>query len=809
MKCSDQILIELLNDTEVATEDEATLHLESCAHCQQRLEQLAADEDSWNNVAVALEDDTGTSVVIAIDTELAEDMPLQADPVSLDFLDSPRHPEMLGRIGRYDVERLIGMGGMGIVLKAFDTELHRAVAVKVLAPHLAHSGAARQRFAREAQSAAAVVHENVVPIHNVDAAGKLPFLVMQYVSGESLQARVDRDGPLTVDEVLRIGAQMAHGLSAAHEQGLVHRDVKPGNVLLEESIDRVLISDFGLARAADDASVTRSGVIAGTPHYMSPEQARGNAVDARSDLFGLGSVLYFMCTGRPPFRADGAIATLNRICHDPHRPVDLVNERVPTGLAELIDELLAKQPTKRPNTSLDVANRLTTELQDKRSRNRFRRSKIGRWRWGATAIACGTMLLAALWLADPFQWRTRTLEPPFEAVVTSGRPNQDRNLSHRPSQAHDPFGPTYVDRDPNSPPFIEYRDSTRPNGPAVSAPMDTGWDTEPSAPSRPYPAPNFNQPVIREPKAVPRSPFHDQEFYDEVAGIRRLVVAIEQASNIESPHTTSQDDGWQAELEVASEITTALESGVPTVVSPRALQLRVAVPDPFTPRVGSTFQQAIEIENQLPFAQSVKLKIIDWDPGIEPIVPGVQPAPTATRGVNKTVSVGGGGRAPEVLEFKALNEGTHKFRVIATDEGGKQVAKEASVRVLPVERRRRPKMNVSVNGFEAINAGGTDQMTVSVNNDGLTPITNGQLIIAAVGDVSIANANTLGRAQNDGSIVFDFETLQPDEGSTVEVEISASRAPASGEGIVRAQAKSDQGTAAQEFKVQIRTFRNQ
>lgn len=380
MKCDDQILIELLKNTETRLEDEATLHISTCRQCQRRIEQLAAHQDSWQEISVALNtigpsSEYSGSVVIAVDTELAGDMPLQADHVSLEFLDPPSHPEMLGRIGRYEIERLVGAGGMGIVLKAFDTELHRPVAVKVLAPHLAHSGAARQRFAREAQSAAAVVHENVVPIHNVDTDGKLPFLVMQYVAGESLQGRVDRSGSLGTQETLRIGCQIANGLAAAHEQGLVHRDVKPGNVLLEESVDRVLISDFGLARAADDASVTRSGVIAGTPHYMSPEQARGDFIDARSDLFGLGSVLYFMCVGHPPFRATGAMGVLHRICNDQHRPVDEINPTVPAPLADLIDELLSKSPDQRPPTSADVATRLNSQLLDSRSQKRFRRNQ--------------------------------------------------------------------------------------------------------------------------------------------------------------------------------------------------------------------------------------------------------------------------------------------------------------------------------------------------------------------------------------------------------------------------------------------------
>ena len=203
---------------------------------------------------------------------------------------------------------------MGIVLKGHDSELNRPVAIKMLAAHLAHSGAARQRFAREGSAAAAVVHEHVVAIYNVESDGAVPFLVMQYVPGRSLQSRVDEDGPLAVDEMLRIGVQAAAGLAAAHRQGLVHRDVKPSNILLEDTVERAVLTDFGLARAMDDASLTQTGVVAGTPHYMSPEQATGQPIDHRSDLFSLGSVLYFMAAGRPPFRA----GHIGRV--EPHLP---------------------------------------------------------------------------------------------------------------------------------------------------------------------------------------------------------------------------------------------------------------------------------------------------------------------------------------------------------------------------------------------------------------------------------------------------------------------------------------------------------
>ena len=194
----------------------------------------------------------------------------------MDFLEPSDDSARLGRLGDYEIVEVIGRGGMGIVLKGHQRELNRYVAVKVLAPHLALSAAARKRFAKEAQAAAAaVVHPHVMAIHAVAANAKLPYLVMPFVACESLQQRLDRNGPLDVKDVLRIGLQAASGLAAAHAQGLVHRDVKPANILLETSVERVMLIDFGLAHAVDDATLTRTGIIAGTPQYMSPEQANG------------------------------------------------------------------------------------------------------------------------------------------------------------------------------------------------------------------------------------------------------------------------------------------------------------------------------------------------------------------------------------------------------------------------------------------------------------------------------------------------------------------------------------------------------
>jgi serine/threonine protein kinase len=339
----------------------AAAHVETCDQCRERLNELAGSTDIDVSVRELLSDYPWDHLQRT--RTLAPE--LDAEPqreLKLDFLGPPSHPEMLGRLGRYEIERVIGRGGMGVVLKAFDTELNRPVAVKVLAQHLAYSGAAKQRFAREAKAAAAVVHEHVVAIHNVDADRDIPFLVMQYISGKSLQARVDREGPLDPKEILRIGIQTAAGLAAAHEQGVIHRDVKPANILLENGVERVLLTDFGLARTVDDASLTHTGILTGTPHYMSPEQANGDVVDHRTDLFSLGAVLYFMATGHPPFRAERAMGVLNRICHEPHRPVRQINSDIPAELASIIDRLLEKKPSQRFATAGEARDALTQLL---------------------------------------------------------------------------------------------------------------------------------------------------------------------------------------------------------------------------------------------------------------------------------------------------------------------------------------------------------------------------------------------------------------------------------------------------------------
>lgn len=308
--CDPQRLRLLLADG-IPSEFEAEVadHIADCPKCQKMLDSLAGDDDWWTEVKTCFTQNaeivsrsraSGASHAPGNSEYDADSKSFAAD-FAVDFLEPCDQPGTLGRLDDIEILELIGRGGMGVILKGHQRELARYVAGKLMAPHLAASGSARKRFTREARAAAAIVHPHVMAIHSVSSSGRLPYLVMPFVACESLQQRLDRKGPLELKEILRISSQVAAGLAAAHAQGLVHRDVKPANILLEKGVDRVMLTDFGLARTVDDASLTKTGVIAGTPQYMSPEQARGEATDHRSDLFSLGSVMYAMCTGRPPF----------------------------------------------------------------------------------------------------------------------------------------------------------------------------------------------------------------------------------------------------------------------------------------------------------------------------------------------------------------------------------------------------------------------------------------------------------------------------------------------------------------------------
>ncbi len=333
-------------------------HLEQCETCRAGIESTIGPQQWWNDVqSVLLNTRTRASMprnAFSADVEPND----RSTAKLLDLLGPTDDPNMLGRIGPYEIIGLLGQGGMGAVFKGFDRSLNRFVAIKMLLPHLAASGAARKRFAREGQAVAAVVDDHVMAIHCVDEWQGVPYLVMTYSRGVALQKRLSDNGPLEVREILRIGMQAAKGLAAAHAQGIVHRDIKPANIFLDQNVERVQLMDFGLARAVDDASLTRTGVLAGTPQYMSPEQARAETVDHRSDLFSLGSVMYAMCTGNAPFRAESSYSVLRLITDKEPRPIREINPDVPEWLCAIITKLMAKQASERYQSAKEVSELL-------------------------------------------------------------------------------------------------------------------------------------------------------------------------------------------------------------------------------------------------------------------------------------------------------------------------------------------------------------------------------------------------------------------------------------------------------------------
>jgi WD40 repeat protein len=378
--CPDASELRGLLDSNLTEDAQARLvaHLDCCESCAHSLEVMAGGGTEFSSAVEHIDRDTpaetsafwpalrklDVNAVLpqspdATKTRSASaerDFPTFED-ISLDFLDPPEQPNTLGKLGRFHVVGVVGSGGMGIVLRALDVCLQRQVALKVLDPRYAKNEVARSRFIREARAAAAITHENVVAVHHVEKhREELPYLVMRLVSGQSLQDLLDKRGALTAHEILRIGQQVASGLAAAHQAGLIHRDIKPANILLEADTDKVLLTDFGLARAVEDSKLTQSGFVPGTPLYMSPEQARGEMLDHRSDLFSLGSVLYAMATGNPPFQGSSPFVVLREVTETRQKPVHAVNPKIPEELAGLIDQLLEKDPKNRLQSAAEIAD---------------------------------------------------------------------------------------------------------------------------------------------------------------------------------------------------------------------------------------------------------------------------------------------------------------------------------------------------------------------------------------------------------------------------------------------------------------------
>ncbi|HZT80887.1 MAG TPA: serine/threonine-protein kinase, partial [Gemmataceae bacterium] len=281
--------------------------------------------------------------------EAAVALPAAAAPLPL--------PE---RLEHFRILKLLGQGGMGAVYLAEDTRLGRQVALKTLKPELAANPQARERFLREARLAATIEHDHIVPIYHVGEANGVPFLAMPFLKGSSLEEMIRSARKWTPVQMVRLGVQIAEGLAAAHARGLIHRDIKPGNLWVEPTGGgRVKLLDFGLARASEgDIGLTQSGTILGTPAYMAPEQARGEKVDARADLYSLGVVLYRLATGQLPLQGNDTMSMLMALASSQPRPVRELAPDLPPALAELIMRLLTKDRAQRPASAREVSQTL-------------------------------------------------------------------------------------------------------------------------------------------------------------------------------------------------------------------------------------------------------------------------------------------------------------------------------------------------------------------------------------------------------------------------------------------------------------------
>ncbi|HMA23786.1 MAG TPA: serine/threonine-protein kinase, partial [Gemmatimonadaceae bacterium] len=250
-------------------------------------------------------------------------------------------------VGRYSLERELGRGGMGVVYLAREVLLDRPVAIKLLPPELAARPELRDRFMREARTAARLSHPYIVPIHAVDEIGGFVFIVMAYVDGGTLAQRLAAHGPLPAHDVTRIMREVAWALAYAHAQGVVHRDIKPANILLERGTGRAMVADFGIARLAETTGDTAVGVVLGTPEFMSPEQATAEELDGRSDLYALGIVVYELFAGHVPFAGDSPWSTMQQHVLMPPDLQDFPRRPLPAPLVPVLRRALAKDPAAR------------------------------------------------------------------------------------------------------------------------------------------------------------------------------------------------------------------------------------------------------------------------------------------------------------------------------------------------------------------------------------------------------------------------------------------------------------------------------
>jgi serine/threonine-protein kinase len=439
--CPGERDLQALARGELDTQAAATVraHVDNCVGCQETLAEIRRSlglEEPATRDAEQLGQTTDPATRSHVPRPGLEDI------LELPLLGRSTDSRAIGRIATYEIHDMLGRGGMGIVLDAFDTVLHRRVAIKVLSPQLATSQTAHRRFLREARAAAGINHANVVTIHAVDEQAGMPYLVMEYVAGRTLRERI-RLGPLDLATILRIGAQIAAGLAAAHQHGVIHRDIKPANVLLEDGIERVKISDFGLALVLlDNTQASSADRPVGTPAYMSPEQVGGHRADARSDLFSLGCVLYAMCTGKSPFQGSNSVFVARMVAEFDPPGLHEVKRDTPHFLSDIVARLLHKDPNRRFQSAAEVRDLLLAHLAEvnqapsdllNRTVQAPRRRPVRR-RWllaGVAGVVLLAMLVAAGVCLRPPSGSPVLPQPPGPAVKTLLTIAQSGDADHR------------------------------------------------------------------------------------------------------------------------------------------------------------------------------------------------------------------------------------------------------------------------------------------------------------------------------------------------------------------------------------------
>lgn len=385
-------------------------HLDICSKCQNRVAILAGDS-TWIEDLKLKQHSPGNDDQMGEanhETELANVMERMSAKTNtahtaasgatgLSFQGLPYTQQLVAgkRIGPYEILSRLGAGGMSVVFTARDHVLDRQVAIKFLSSELENSQTARQRFLREAKSAAAVEHDYIVPIYSADEVDGFPFLVMSLIEGQSLQQRIDESHPIPVEKVIHTGIQIAKGLAAFHTRNLVHRDLKPSNILLQAPDERVRITDFGLAKCTDDSQLTKSGTILGTPNYMSPEQALGQQVDYRSDIYGLGAVLYASITRRAPFEAPTSLKILDQLRNQTPNSILNLKPETPHWLVEVIEKLMARDPNDRYQNATEIIEALSSPSQQLIT-NQFGSWKTKRLTLVASCIAVLAIIVSYL-----------------------------------------------------------------------------------------------------------------------------------------------------------------------------------------------------------------------------------------------------------------------------------------------------------------------------------------------------------------------------------------------------------------------------